>query len=426
MVLFPLQILERLQMPITMVLGYQADEIKKIIDDNPDTKKIKNISYVIQPEPLGTGNAVLVAKGNFHSENILILNGDVPLLSSDLIKKLIEEHKNSDATISFISTHAINPSGYGRVVEKDGKVAIYEEKDCPSELRDETQVNAGVYLIKRKFLEEYINKLEKSNTTGEFYLTDLVACASDQKKTVKIIPAPFDEVRGVNSLQELWAVEQIMRSNIIKHWMKNGVRFDLAQNIHVDIDVAIGADSRIGSGVHLFGKTEIGEGVEIGAFSVIENTIVGDDTRIFSHSVIQDSTIGKDVEIGPFARLRNNVIINDNVIIGNFVEMKNSQIGCGSKTKHLSYVGDSTVGQNVNIGAGTIVCNYDGKRKHRTIIEDNAFIGSNNTLVAPIKIGNGAYVAAGSTITNDVPSKDLAIARARQENKKKYVEKLQL
>ncbi|MCK4499123.1 bifunctional UDP-N-acetylglucosamine diphosphorylase/glucosamine-1-phosphate N-acetyltransferase GlmU [Candidatus Babeliales bacterium] len=420
MVLFPLKILEKFKIPVALVLGYQADEIKEIVEKSCAVP----VDYFLQHERLGTGDAVLCSQEKWDQDNILILNGDVPLLTPEIIEDLLTRHEQEQATISFIATRMINPTGYGRVVEENEKIKIIEEKDCPEKFREINKVNAGIYVIKRSFLEESINKLQKSSVSGEFYLTDLVALASDQGLKVQVVLAAFDAVRGVNTLQELWAVEQVMRSNLIKHWMNNGVRFELAQSIHIDIEVEIGPDSFIGTGAHILNGTKIGEGCFVAAFTILENTTVGDETTIHSHSVIQDSRIGNEVHIGPFARLRNNVVIADNATVGNFVEIKNSSIGSKSKVKHLAYLGDTTVGKNVNIGAGTIVCNYDGFTKKPTILEDDVFIGSNNTLVAPLIIGKGAYSAAGSTITRDIPSGDLAIARARQENKAGYAKKL--
>ncbi len=248
--------------------------------------------------------------------------------------------------------------------------------------------------------------------------------AGDSGLAVQALSVPFDDVRGVNTLQELWEVEQIKRSELIKHWMLRGVRFELAQSIHLDIDIEIGAGSFIGTGVHLLRGTKIGEECFLGAFSILANSQVGDGSTVHSHSVIQDSSIGCNVHVGPFARIRENGVIGDNAEIGNFVEVKNSTIGDKSKAKHLSYIGDAHIGSQVNIGAGTITCNYDGARKYKTIIEDNVFVGSNNTLVAPLHIGKESYTAAGSIITKDVPSESLAIGRARQENKIGYAREL--
>jgi bifunctional UDP-N-acetylglucosamine pyrophosphorylase/glucosamine-1-phosphate N-acetyltransferase len=248
--------------------------------------------------------------------------------------------------------------------------------------------------------------------------------ASQEKLGVKTVSVPYDLVRGVNTLQDLWGVEQIKRSEFIKLWMAEGVRFELAQSIHIDINVKIGAGSFIGTGVHLLGNTVIGEECFVGAFTIIEDTIIAENTTIHSHSVIQHSTIGSNVHVGPFARLRQNVTVGNDVQIGNFVEVKTATIGEASKVKHLSYLGDATLGAGVNIGAGTVTCNYDGVKKSETVIEDGAFVGSNNTLIAPIAVGKNAYTAAGSVVNTDVPEDALAIGRTRQENKLGYAKKL--
>jgi len=420
MVIFPLKVLNKLNIPVTAVINYQGDEIKEEVK----REKIKDINFVSQIDAKGTASAVLSSKEHWSAKNILVLNGDVPLITKELISDLMEKHEKNNASVSLLSTYVLNPKGYGRIVENNGKVRIYEEKDCPEEFKNSNKINVGVYLFKRTFLQKYLEKLEKSPVSGEFYLTDLIAFASDKNLGVQDVPASFDEVRGVNDLQELWAVDQILRSNLIKHWMRNGVRFELAQNIHVDIDVEIGAGSFIGTGAHIIGGSKLGEECIVGAFSIIKNSKLGEGVFVDYHSIVQDSVIGKGAEVGPFARLRNGVSLGENAVVGNFVEVKNSKISTNTKVKHMAYVGDASVGKNVNIGAGTVFCNYDGKKKHRTIIEDDVFVGSNDTLIAPVKISKGAYTAAGSTITKDVPSGSLAIARPIQENKDGYASRI--
>lgn len=420
MILFPLRALEALEIPITLVLGYQADDVKTTLE----RFNVKDVTYVIQQEQLGTGHAVACTQHTWDQEDILILYGDMPLVTKELLLQLVTDHHKKSATITFLTAFVLDPTGYGRIIESNGKFSVVEEKDCTDEQRHINRINAGIYMMKRSFVEQYIAQLGKSSVTGEVYLPDLIRLACEAGLTVNAISVPYDNVRGVNTLQELWGVEQIKRSESIKKWMAQGVRFELAQSIHLDINVEIGAGSFIGTGVHLLGNTKIGEECFLGAFSIIEDTIVGDGTNIHSHSVIQNSKIGSNAHVGPFARLRENVLLGDNVTLGNFVEVKNSTIGQGSMTKHLSYVGDATIGSNVNMGAGTITCNYDGVKKHATIIEDDAFIGTNNTLIAPVKIGKGAYTGAGSTITRDVPSNALAIARSRQNNKEGYATKI--
>jgi bifunctional UDP-N-acetylglucosamine pyrophosphorylase / glucosamine-1-phosphate N-acetyltransferase len=420
MILFPLKILHELKIPATIVVNYQANEIKEVINN----AKLSNIDYVTQEKRLGTGNAVACTSKTWDKDNVLILNGDSPLLSKQLIKDLIEKHKSTNATLSFLSAHTFNPFGYGRVIKDGKKVSIVEEKNCTEDQKNITLVNTGIYLISKKFLVENIGKIEKNPVSEEYYITDLANMASEQNLKVNTISVPYDYVRGVNTLEELWAAEQIKRSQIIKNLMAQGVRFELAQSIHIDEGVEIGADSFIGTGAHIIAPSKIGKNCKINAFTIIENTTIDDNTHIHSHSVVQDSKIGSNVHVGPFARLRNNVEIGNNANIGNFVEVKNSKIDESSKAKHLSYLGDAQIGKNVNIGAGTITCNYDGTNKNQTIIEDNSFIGSNNSLVAPVKIEKNSYTAAGSTINQNVPQDSLAIARSKQENKKDYIKKI--
>lgn len=420
MVLYPLRAIEALEMPMTVILGHQADVVQAEIEKSV----VKNVSFVTQEEQLGTGHAVLCSKDTWDTDNILILYGDMPLMTKEVIKYLLDSHESSGATLTFCTAYVLDPHGYGRVIERDGMFEIVEEKNCTDEQRLVNRINAGVYVIQRKFLEEYIQKVTKNPLTGEIYLTDLVALASKNNFGVKLLSIPYDNVRGVNTLQELWGVEQIKRSEFIKYWMARGVRFELAQSIHIDIKVEIGAGSFIGTGVHLLGNTKIGEECFVGAFTIIEDSIIGNESNVHSHSVIQHTVMGSNVHVGPFARLRQNVTLGNDVQIGNFVEIKTAVIGAETKMKHLSYIGDATIGKGVNIGAGSVTCNYDGVQKNVTVIEDGAFVGSSNTLVAPLTIGENSYTAAGSVVNRDVPADALAIGRTRQENKLGYAKKL--
>ncbi len=420
MLLYPLHALEAHQVPMTLILGHQAEEVQAAVA----TAGIKDVSVVLQTEQLGTGHAVLCSKDTWDADNILILYGDMPLINKELIGQLLEEHAKAHAAVTFCTAYVLDPHGYGRVLEHDGVFEIVEEKDCTDEQRVINRINAGVYVMRRDFLEAHITQLGKSSVTGEMYLPELVAIACKEKLGVKAVSVPYDLVRGVNTLQDLWGVEQIKRSEFIKYWMARGIRFELAQSIHIDINVTIGAGSFIGTGVHLLGNTSIGEECFVGAFTIIEDTTIADNTTIHSHSVVQHSTIGSNVHVGPFARLRQNVTVANDVQIGNFVEVKTATVGEASKIKHLSYIGDATIGSKVNIGAGTVTCNYDGVKKSETVVEDGAFVGSNNTLIAPITVGKDAYTAAGSVVNNDVPADALAIGRTRQENKLGYAKKL--
>lgn len=420
MVMYPLKALESLAIPTTLVLGHQADAIQAEVKKN----SVENIQFALQKEQKGTGDAVACSQATWTEENILILYGDTPLITSSLIADLVKKHQESKSTITFCTTFVIDPTGYGRVIETAGKFEIIEEKNCSPEQRHISRINTGVYIMQKSFLEKNIGLIPKNPVSGEIYFVDLIKMACDQNLKVTAMPVAYDDVRGVNTLQELWEVEQIKRSEFIKHWMAEGVRFELAQSIHIDINVKIGPGSFIGTGAHLIGNTEIGEECFVGAFSIIENSKIGNETHIQPHTFIQDSTIGEQVQIGPFARVRGNSNIGKDVQIGNFVEIKATSIGDHSRTKHLSYLGDATIGTQVNIGAGTIICNYDGVKKNHTTIEDHVFIGSNNTLIAPVTIGAGSYTAGGSTINENVPAGSLAIGRSRQQLKEGYAEKM--
>lgn len=420
MILYPIKVLKSLNIPTTIILNKEGENVRKKIE----AWGFNDLNFVTQSEPLGTANAVTCTKEIWNKENILILNGDVPLITPKLIESLCKKHAEENSTLSFFTSFVLDARGYGRIIDLDGKISILEDQECTDTAQITNCINAGIYLVKQNFLETEINNIQKNKTTGEYHFPDIIQKASEQNASIKTISVPYDNVRGVNTLKDLWIVEQIKRAELIDYWMNQGVRFELAQNIHLDLDVKIGRGTFIGTGVHLNKKTIIGENCSINAFSILENTTIGNNTIVHSHSVIQDSKIGNNIHLGPLARLRGNVILNDNSVIGNFVELKNTVIGEGTKAKHLTYLGDATVGSKVNIGAGTITCNHDGVNKHKTIIQDNAYIGSNNTLIAPITVSKDAYTAAGSIINNHVAQGDLAIARAKQINKEGYAYKL--
>jgi bifunctional UDP-N-acetylglucosamine pyrophosphorylase/glucosamine-1-phosphate N-acetyltransferase len=422
MILFPTKLLAQLKITTTLVVGYQQEIIRDIVLKQHG----QTIEFIVQEKQNGTGHALACTKSSWKNDHILVLNGDVPLITAEIISSLYEEHIKHAAAISFVTTCNTDETGkaYGRVVKDGNKIAIVEAKDFSGDIHEHCCVNAGIYLINKNFLENYIATLNDNNASNEFYITDLVKIASENNLAVATTQAPFDTIRGVNTFQELWAVEQIKRSELIKYWMDNGVRFSLPHQVHLDLNVAIGACSFINGGVHLLGNTIIGKNCIIHEFSSLENVITEDNVTVFSHCVIKNSYLQTNVQVGPFAHLRAQVTIGKNSSIGNFVEIKKSTIGENSKAKHLTYLGDATIGSEVNIGAGTITCNYDGVNKHATIIEDNVFIGSNNTLVAPITIGNNAFTAAGSTLTHDVPDNALAVARSHQINKPDYATKL--
>ena len=417
-ILYTTRLLEQLNIPATVVVGYQKDALKEIIiNHHHDGTK-----FVVQEEQKGTGHALICTAAVWEREHILIMNGDVPLVTREIIEQLYEKHIIEHADVSFVTAHNADPviGGYGRVIKDQASIKIVEANDFTGDANEHCCINAGIYIVRKDFLTQCINNFTQNETTKEFYITDLIKIASDQGKTITMTQAPFDRVRGINTLQELWAAEQIKRAELIRYWMENGVHFSVAQNVHIDLDVSIGSGTYIGCGVHLLKGSILGKNCRIQEFTSIENSHLGDNCDIQPHCIIKDSSIGSSSQIGPFAHIKEHCQIGQDVVLGNFVEVKKSMIGNGSKAKHLSYIGDAIVGSNVNIGAGTITCNYNGLSKHHTIIEDNVFIGSNNTLIAPVTIEKNAYTAAGSVISENVPSEALAIARARQVNKEGY------
>ncbi len=420
MIAYPLRLLSNLSIKSTLVVGYQKEVLLDIIK-----KYNYSCEYVEQSQQKGTGHAVLCSKESWAAENILILNADVPLLNEDHLISLIEKHSSSDATITFAAAYNADPSvtGYGRIIMEDGSLSIVEQRDFTGDPSSHCRLNAGIYLIKRSFLEAELPHLPASSS-GEFYITDLIKKASKAGERVEIVDLPFDYVRGVNTLKELWVAEHIKKSDIIAHWMNQGVRFAAPQSVHIDLNVTLDADSFIGYGVQLRNGTKIGCSVHIDAFSIIDNARIHDGAIIYSHSVVQNAEVHTASQIGPFAHIHKESVLYPQSVVGNFVEVSKSTIGLKTKAKHLAYIGNAEVGAHANIGAGTITCNYNGVSKHVTTIKDRAFVGVNTSLIAPVTIGEGAFIAAGSVITQDVPEDALAIARMEQINKEQYASKL--
>jgi bifunctional UDP-N-acetylglucosamine pyrophosphorylase / glucosamine-1-phosphate N-acetyltransferase len=421
MILYPTKLLQKLNIPTIVVVGYQKELIKNIISAENIV-----VDFVTQEKQEGTGHAVACTKDLWNSDHLLVMNGDVPFVTEHTIIQLFNEHIKNNAAISFVTSSDTDETAkaYGRVIATDNGISIIEAKDFKGNINECNCVNAGIYLINKNFLQEYIATLNTNNASKEFYITDLVKIASEHNLAVAITDAPFNTVRGINTFQELWTAEHVKHNELVHYWMSHGVRFSFPQHVHIDLNVTIGQGSYIGDGVHLYGNTVIGQHCTVKEFSSLNNVILEDNATIHSHCVIENAYIKEHAQVGPFARFRSNVTIGEQCIIGNFVEVKNSTIGTETKAAHLTYIGDATVGSNVNFGAGTITCNYDGIRKHQTVIKDNAFIGSNNSLIAPITIGNNAFTAAGSTITSDVPDDAFAIARTPQTTKYDYATKL--
>ena len=424
MIVYPVALCVETKIPVTVIVGFQKETVKKAI--KKEFGSSSTITFAEQKEQRGTGHALEISAPFWKEDHILVINGDIPLVTQEIVEELYAKHITTHAVISFVTAHNCEPTAasYGRVVTDKNSIAIIEAKEFTGDLTENCCVNAGIYLIKRSFIEDNIKKLQKSSITGEWYITDLVKIASDKKLHIEMIAAPFDKIRGVNTFKELWAVEQILKAEIIKNWMDNGVRFTIAHNVQIDKAVIIEPGVAIGSGVQLLGNTHIEKNAIVEAFSIIKSSIIKQGAIIEPHCVISDSVINKKASVGPFAHIKGKSSIGQEATVGNFVEINRSSLGKASKAKHLSYLGDTTIGESCNIGAGTITCNYDGVEKFKTIIEDEVFVGSNNTLVAPLIIKKNAYTAAGSTITENVPSHALAIARQRQTNKPDYAKKL--
>lgn len=420
-IIFTTKLFTSLHIPMTIVIGHQKERIQQCIDAYHENHTIR---FAVQEKQQGTAHALACTGDYWDKDHILIMNGDMPLVTKDIIQELYTKHIDSNATLSFVMAHHTDPNtGYGRVVKTDNNIKIVEANEFTSDSNNHCCINAGIYLVKKQFLQQYIHTIEQNKLNQEFYITHLIQKASELNEPIATISAPFDFIRGINNQHELWAAEQVQRSQIIKHWMEHGVRFSVAHNVHIDLNVTIGAGTYIGCGVHLLYGTSIGNDCKIHEYASLENTVVGNGVHVYPFSIIKDAHIEDNAQVGPFAHIRNGSVIGERTVIGNFVEVKHSTLDTDTKVKHLSYIGDATIGKQVNIGAGTIVCNYDGTYKHKTTIEDNAFIGSNNTLIAPITIGNNAFTAGGSTLTQNVPPHALAIARNEQIIKHNYRQK---
>ncbi len=416
---------------VVAVVGYQADEVKKAL--TPLFRQ-QPLGFALQEQQRGTGDAVASARQALKgfSGAVLILYGDVPLLTSQTLTRLVEAYRAGPGPLALITCRPEDPTGYGRVLRGPGRrvAGVVEQKDATAEQRLITEVNAGIYLADAKFLWSALDKLTPQNAQAELYLTDIVALAAKQGE-VAAVEAKATETAGVNDRAQLAAAADVLRERINARHMKAGITLLHPASTLIEEGVEIGPDASIGPFVSLHGECEIGAGVSIGQGSVLTHSTVGDGTEIRPYSVLEEAVVGPRCHIGPFARLRPGTMLDEGVHIGNFVETKKARLKKGSKANHLAYLGDAEIGANCNIGAGTITCNYDGVNKHLTTLGDGVFIGSDTQLVAPVKVGNGAFIGAGSTIVEDVPSNALALSRAPQvvkegwaERRKKVVEGL--
>lgn len=419
MIAYPLEACNKLNIPAICVIGHQKEEIIALLDK----LNFSNLTYVEQKEQRGTGHAVLCAQKYLHTDHVLIMNGDMPLVDAAIIQSIIQHHETDQAAITFAIAYTDQAAHYGRVVKQKDSIAIIEARDCDQALLQVTCINAGIYLIQRSFLDMMLNQLSE-HENGEFYITDLIALASKAHKKIATIEVPFERIRGVNTLQELSTARALKQRDIISYWMDQGVDFIMPETTYVEQSVTIGSDTTIGAGVILQGATSIGNHCTIGASSVINSSTLHHHVVVKSHTIIENSIIKAHAALGPCAHIRNHSLIEEHAVIGNFVEINKTHVGAGTKAKHLAYLGNASLGSQVTIGAGTITCNYNGFTKEHTTIFDHAFIGCNSALVAPVTIGADAIVAAGSVITKDVPSNALAIGRALQINKNNYAAQL--
>jgi bifunctional UDP-N-acetylglucosamine pyrophosphorylase/glucosamine-1-phosphate N-acetyltransferase len=378
-----------------------------------------------QHEQLGTGHAVQIAKEWWSGlDNLLVLPGDVPLLTEDGISTLIGGHASSGADCSFISFRASNPSGYGRVLRQQEDVSVIEEKDATEEQKLLTEVNSGIYIFKTSSLLSHIYRLDNENAQGEYYLPDIIAMmVRSGGKVNASLAGDENEFGGINTpLQLSEAVAHLRRRLVHKH-LAAGVRMQDPGSVWIGPRVTVDDDVVLEPSVQLWGKTSVGRGSRIGSFSILRNAVLEENVDVVSHASLSDSVFRRGSRLGPFIVVRDGAVFDENSQGGKFVEVKKSTIGCGSKVPHLSYVGDAVIGRETNIGAGTITCNYDGRNKNPTFIGDRCFIGSDTMIVAPVRIGDEGFTAAGSVITQDVPEGALAVGRARQRNIEGWVKR---
>ena len=392
---------------ISIVAGYKSEMLKELIKD-------KNISWRIQDTQLGTGHAVIQAIPDLNSDKTLILYGDVPLIKKADLQSLIKKSDTGLAVMTHIKNDA---NGYGRILRKDNKIqGIIEDKDCNEEQKKIKEINTGILAADTKYLKQWLSRLTNENAQKEYYLTDIVKFAVEDNITVSSHEVEEEvSISGVNSKSELAYIERGLQLNKAEELMKKGVTVLDPNRIDIRGQLTCGQDVTIDIGCIFEGNVNLGNNVHIKPYSFIKNSNIDENSTIEAFSHIDSSKVGSSCRVGPYARLRPGTVLESEVHIGNYVEIKNSLVDQGTKINHLSYIGDSEIGKNVNIGAGTITCNYDGVDKHKTIIEDDVFVGSNTQIVAPLKVGKGATIGAGSTITKDVPKNDLTLSRAQQK-----------
>ena len=406
---------------VTVVIGHHSDTVRGALAAR------SHIQFVVQEPQLGTAHALLTTEPILRDAHgtLVMLSGDVPALSAESLEQLVRVHTESQAAATVLTAVVADPRGYGRIVREGAKIArIVEEQDANESERAITEINSGIYAFEIGGLFSAVRSIGTANAQREYYLPDLVAIYRGEHRTVEtVIVANEAEILGVNSRLELATVGRYLRRRKNTELMASGVTLEDPETIYIDGDVHIGVDTVVKPGVTISSGSIIGSGCVIHSGVRIAGSTVGDRVVVFDHSVVTDSVIGADSAVGPFAHLRGHAELGGRAKVGNFVELKKTRLGEGSKAMHLTYLGDAVIGAGVNVGAGTITCNYDGRKKHVTTIEDGAFIGSDSQLVAPVTIGEGAYVGTGTTVREDVPAGSLAVSAGKQRNIEGWVER---
>lgn len=410
---------------IYCIIGHEADSVRAAVEST-------GVQFVLQPEQRGTGHALQMVKAFFAlsgqpiPENLLVLSGDVPLIRPETIASIADVHLREHAAMTILTAVPSDPTGYGRILraspDKPDVTAIVEQKSLKPDQLATPEINSGIYCFRTAALFDKLDKLDTNNAHGEFYLTDVAGMlVADGQRVVAVKADSVDEVLGANTIAEMMHLDAAMRLATARRLMASGVTIFRPDTCVIDSEVEVGADTILEPFVQLLGKTRIGSDCRIRSYSVIQNSSIGDNVTIRNGCIMDSATIANAAIIGPYSHLRPDSRIGEAAHVGNFVETKKVTLGAGSKANHLNYLGDAVIGSNVNVGAGAITCNYDGVNKHQTTIGDNVFVGSDSTLVAPVTIESGAYIAAGSSITEDVPSGALALGRARQVTKPGWV-----
>lgn len=401
---------------LIVVVGHKGEEVER---------RLKDVKVSYQKEQLGTGHALMQALKYIKDNTVFVLCGDTPLLEAQTLRNMFEYHRTNNNHATVLTANLKDPYNYGRIIRnKQGQVLeIVEERDADTKQKEITEINSGIYLFEGSFLKTFLNKLDNDNDQGEYYLTDIIKIYKENHlKIGAFLIENSDEVMGVNNRLQLNVAESLMRKRINEGHMLKGVTIVDPLNTYIDLTVKLEKDTTILPGCIITGNTFVDEDAVIGPNSQIEGSHIGKGA-VVKNSVVIDSFVGDGASIGPFSNLRPGNVIGKSAKIGDFVEMKNSTFGDHSKASHLTYIGDGDVGKNVNIGCGVVFVNYDGKEKHRTIVEDNCFIGCNVNLISPVTIGKNSYIAAGTTVTKDVPEANLAVGRAKQENKEGWVKR---